>query len=197
MLIAVVISGYFQDALVWLFSLLPIFQVGTVPSGLPTFSVFTVLYLLWNRYIWRWPLFQRFTVPPDLRGEWFGNLESSFNSTDGQTQYPDGGTDEVNNNLPRMKIKQTWTHIAVTIYFEDSTSTSTTAAFLQQLTDPVLRITYQNQPNGSTSNDMVIHEGTNDLKLQVCDEMRVLSGKYYTDEHRNNHGEVYFTQKIE
>jgi len=190
MLIAVFIADFFNSNLTNLFSILPLLTENNIPSGLPTFSIFAVLYIAWNKYLWAFPIISKFTNPPDLRGTWVGGLESSYEQTQLGKFATDGGNDVPDG--PKMKIRQTWTHISVTIYFKDSVSTSTTAAFLQDMTDPVLRINYRNRPEGGSGDDLIMHEGTNDLRYENFENSCTLSGKYYTDEHRNNHGEVSF-----
>lgn len=191
MIISVVISDYLQEGLVVVLSALPFLQSETVPPGLPTFTIFSILYFLWNHYLWAWPVIRRFTAPPDLRGVWEGGLASSYEQSSLDEFQSDGGEEEP--RLPKMKIKQSWTNIKVSIEFYDSESTSTTASFIQDMTDPVLRITYRNRPKGTADEAMVMHEGTNDLRYTPKSESGdILQGKYYTDEHRNNHGQVRF-----
>lgn len=197
MLLAVFSAGYFQDSLVSLFSVLPFLNKNTVPPGLPTFSIFAIFYFFWNKYLWRFPLIQRFTTPPDLNGEWTGTIKSSHNQNAGPNLASDGGfetKEDPSEESPRMEIDQTWSSINVTIEFNSSYSLSTSAAFLMDYTDPVLRITYRNHPKGLSNGNLSIHEGTNDLRLQVSNNQYILSGNYYTDQHRDNYGVVKFSQ---
>lgn len=190
MLISVFITSLIDKHISDILILLPLLDSGNVPSGVPTVLIFTILYFLWNRYLWKSPVINKFTNPPNINGSWIGGLESSHAQTRLGEYASDRGEDTKVG--PVMKIDQTWTHISVTIEFEDSISTSTTASFIQDLTDPILRITYRNRPKGSTEDGLTMHEGVNDLRYHSQDDNDILEGKYFTDEHRNNNGQVRF-----
>ncbi|MFC3476291.1 hypothetical protein ACFOKC_00990 [Halobacterium litoreum] len=191
MLFAVLFTWFYQASLVGLFEKLPLLSEDTLPPGLPTLSIFTLTYIIWDRYLWRFPVIRKFTSMPDLNGEWYGGLQSSYEQTTMGDFQADGGTEK---HGPKMTIDQTWTSIQVTIEFKNSVSSSQTASIMHDMTTPVLRLTYQNRPTGDSQESMTIHEGTNDLHLRQQGDERFLEGKYYTDEHRNNHGQVRFKQ---
>lgn len=187
MLATVGLAGPVNAGLRWLTGVLRVFEYGVIPPAVPILLLFSGLYVAWERYLWRAPLIHRLTGPPDLNGEWVGQLQSSHFQQDLEAYMSDGGQQAT---PPRMVIDQTWTRISVTIYFPTSTSVSTTASFLQDMADPVLRITYRNTPSGDSVESMTMHTGTNDLRYRNNEEGEFLEGKYYTDEHRNNHGTI-------
>jgi len=187
MLITIVLIEPVNMLLVMIFEYIPVVDVGSISPAIPTMTIFSLLYILWNNFLWNAPIISRFTAPPDLSGEWYGELDSSHYQGTIDDFATDGGQ---KNHGPKMVIKQTWTRISVTTYFKNSTSVSTTASFIQDMSDPVLRITYRNTPGGNSSESMTMHTGTNDLRYRVAEDGEYLGGKYYTDEHRNNHGDI-------
>uniref|UniRef100_UPI00373AE625 Cap15 family cyclic dinucleotide receptor domain-containing protein n=1 Tax=Halosimplex carlsbadense TaxID=171164 RepID=UPI00373AE625 len=191
MLITVLLAGPLNSAISQAITIIPGSYINDVSPAIPTMTLFGGLYLVWNKYIWRYPVISRFTEPPDLNGEWIGGLQSSYQSDLDEYRTDGGSTVEG----PRIVIDQTWTRISVTAYFKDSTSVSTTASFIQDMSDPVLRITYRNMPDGQSEDSMVMHTGTNDLRYRTDQDMEMLEGKYYTDEHRNNHGSIRLRKK--
>lgn len=187
MLVTLALSGPFNGFIHRIVATIPSLGVSSYPSAIPTLTLFSVLYLLWDRYLWRAPIISQFTDPPDLEGTWTAEIESDFDQLKLRQYSTDGGTDS---ESPKFVIKQSWTKISVTGYFVDSTSVSTTASFIEDHSDPVLRITYRNTPSANSPQAMTMHSGTNDLRYSVSDGCEYLIGKYYTDEHRNNHGAI-------
>jgi len=173
-------------------------QFGFQAGGISAFAVFTALYLGFDHCFWRWPIMRWFTSPPDLNGEWVGEINSSYNhgSTDDERR-PDGGhSDE---EKPQMSIAQNWSSIEVTVLNPGSSrSESTSATFRTHKSDPELLFTYVNRPIGETADELSMHEGTNTLRYtQSAEGDDILEGEYYTDEQRNNHGTMRFTRVSE
>ena len=182
-----------------------LFQIGAVlPSplaevigtpGVPTFAIFTGIYLLFNRRAWRWPLIRRFVAQPDLNGTWTGTLESSYEGLEmdesAEAVEPDGGDEQ----FPRITVTQTWSHLELVLETESSVSNSTSAKFRTNKSFPELVLTYVNKPKGEPATELNMHEGTNVLRVtDDADGRLTLEGTYYTDEHRNNHGVMSFTR---
>lgn len=129
---------------------------------------FGLLFLLVDRWAWRWPLLRKPGIidTPIVEGTYEGLLRTSW----------DGSTREV-----RVKIDQTWTQIA--IQFEvlaKKTSTSySVAAAVETLghTDARLTYTYRNQIRpGVADDDMKDHDGTAEVTISGAGAM---SGRYY------------------
>lgn len=161
--------------------------------GVPAFTIFTGIYLLFDRQAWRWPVIRGFVAQPDLNGSWRGTLESSFADENvdqaPETAEPDGGDEE----FPQITITQTWSSIELVLETEQSISHSTSATFRTNKSFPELVLTYVNKPKGETATELNMHEGTNVLRVTDGDDGRLaLEGEYYTDEQRNNHGLMSF-----
>ena len=137
------------------------------------FLVFNVIYYLFNKYIWKFDLVNKFLGIPDFSGTWEGELHSSYNAS--QTF-----------NV-KMIIKQTWNEIQIISEFSDSRSGSD-MAFI----DPdskhgvMLKFTYAN-----TSYDPSVgqseHRGQNELYLGNCNSINIygiMEGTYF-----NNRGQ--------
>lgn len=160
--------------------------------GIPTFVLFTILYFIFNKYAWRWPIVHRFVAQPDLRGSWTGTLETSYQNDSDENTKTDGG----NKQLPRIDIKQTWSHIEIVLETKNSISNSTSTTFRTNKAFPELVLTYVNKPKREPATDLNMHEGTNILRVTSGEEdQMILEGEYYTDEKRNNHGRMRFTQE--
>jgi len=191
MLAAVVISPLLQYLITQFESVLSI-QVSELflISGLPTFFIFTALYILFNNSAWCWPIIHRFVAQPDLNGTWMGGLESSYQTESKECAKTDGGEEQ----LPCLDIEQTWSHIEIVLETENSMSHSTSATFRTRKAFPELVLTYVNKPKREPATELNMHEGTNTLRVTEEDDQIVLEGEYYTDEKRNNHGRMHFTR---
>lgn len=190
MLVAVGITTFLESNIDVLLAWLPLSHV----PGVPTFTVFTGLYLLFAKYAWKWPLIEKVTAPPNLNGRWKGDLNTSFDGEQPPTPASDGG----NIDTPYLSISQTWTRIEINAYFAASVSESTSATIMTNKSFPEVLFTYISKPKGEAATEISIHEGTNELRFTHDEEgNEVLEGTYYTDEQRNNHGEMYFVRDSE
>lgn len=195
MLAAVIITGGANTALEAVGQ-----QLGFQAGSISAFAIFGVLYAAFDRYLWRWPLVRRFTSPPDLNGEWVGEINSSYQPESADTddgRQPDGGKPV--DGETQMSISQHWSAIEVTVTNPSSSrSESTSATFRTHKSDPELLFTYVNKPIGEAASELSMHEGTNTLRYtQSVDGNDILEGEYYTDEQRNNHGTMRFTRIAE
>lgn len=164
-----------------------------IPFDLPTLTIsipftFAALFLLYDKWLWSWPLFSRVAGVPDISGEWVGPLYSSYRSDGGGNTDTD---DEPKGSLrPVFTIHQTWSKIEIDGDFSKSRSESITASFSTEKGNPQLVFTYLNHPRTPNENNGQ-HEGVNKLRLVTDgDGNEVLEGEYYTGPSRNNHGTV-------
>ena len=192
MLVSVGVSPLIQRILAYFQSLPPNIVFGLIlPSGLPTFLLFTALYILFKKSAWRWPIIRWFVSQPDLNGTWTGSLESSYQNGSAEGMETDGGKKQ----FPRIEIDQDWSHIEIVLETEHSISHSTSATFRTNKTFPELVLTYVNNPKREPTTELDMHEGTNILRVtRGTDNQMILEGEYYTDEKRNNHGTMRFTR---
>ena len=161
--------------------------------GVPTFTIFTSIYLLFDRRAWQWPLVRRFVAQPNLNGSWKGTLESSFANEDTNQAPETVKSDEGDERFPQIAITQTWSHIELLLETEKSISSSTSTTFRTNKSFPELVLTYVNKPKSEPATELNMHEGTNVLRVATdADGQLTLEGTYYTDEQRNNHGKMSF-----
>ena len=104
-------------------------------SVLPSASlIFFVLYLLFDKFFWKFG-FVRFFFQinePDISGEWQGNLKSSATDTESPM---------------KVSIKQTWSKMGITSPFEHSNSSSFSAVFFADKSQPRFIYNYENIPH--------------------------------------------------
>ena len=131
---------------------------------------------MFDRYVWRLWLLRKLPLnhPPDLRGKWVGEVESSYSQGD----------------CPRpvsVVIVQRWSKMVVRLETEQSISHSI-AASLRTIDPPYPELTYQyvNKPRANAPDTMAMHRGTATLELIGPG----LEGEYYTDRGRGEVGTI-------
>lgn len=144
-----------------------------VPSP---FVIFGVLYLLFDKIIWKWKICSLFVKTPNLNGEWEGQYESSYQ----------------NMVIPAtLKIKQTWTKIEIISQNGDTQSNSSmTGIFTNDGGEISLKFEYSNNSNLCMKDKRPSHSGFNHLIYNK--EEKVLFGSYYTDKNRCTYGNANF-----
>lgn len=146
--------------------------------------VYTILYLLFTTWAWRWPIFAGWLIPfPDLSGTWRGTIASTWvNPETGTTPPPIEAM---------LVIRQRFDSISCTLFTSESESQSNAAAL--QLEDgsdrKVLSYNYTNDPRVSVRGRSERHAGAAILKLATQPTMR-LTGEYWTS--RKTTGEMDF-----
>lgn len=144
-------------------------------------TAITMLFLAYERWIWRWKAVRYFTGKPDLNGTWRGELHSDF-ERDGKRIDP----------IPTVvRIHQTNSQIVVTQFTGESTSLSELAE-LKKLSDGryCALFTYTNTPRPGVRNRSDIHTGLCDLN--ISGDSNSLSGGYFTS--RKTTGDIWFTE---
>lgn len=155
-----------------------------VPGWVDITSVpllYGVLYAVFDRYWWRWPILRTFEVVkvPVLEGRWDGYVRSSH---DGHS---------VNHEV-HMRIEQNWTRMRITLEGDLSRSYSFLAAVLTNAPEgTVLDYEYQNEPLPGARDAMQIHHGTARLKVASTSKM---TGDYYTGRGRGNYGSIHLAR---
>lgn len=146
--------------------------------------VYTIIYLIFSTWAWRWPIFAGWLIPfPDLSGTWRGTIASTWvNPETGASPVPIEAT---------LVIRQRFDSISCTVFTAESESQSNAAAL--QLEDgsdrKVLSYNYTNDPRVAVRGRSEPHTGAAILKLATQPKLR-LTGEYWTS--RKTTGEMDF-----
>lgn len=146
-------------------------------SAPSAFAVFGIMYAVFRRFVWLWPLLYRARLVkiPNLNGKWSGALRSSFD--DYEKEYP-----------VTIIIEQSWTHIRIRLTTEQSSSYSVAASLKTDGPEGISLIyVYQNQPRVIAQPGMEMHWGTNTL---ILEEHNRLEGDYFTSKGRRSNGRI-------
>lgn len=144
--------------------------------------VYGVLYLLFTRWVWRWPILQGWLVPfPDLQGTWRGELQTTWRNPE---------TGAVPGPIPvTLAIRQTFSVVSVVMFTGESMSHSTAASLSEADDSGVKRLsyTYTNTPKVGVRHRSIVHDGAAVLRI-ISDGERRLEGEYWTN--RKSTGEM-------
>lgn len=141
-----------------------------VSLGLSFFISFELIFLIFDKWLWKLSFFNKLIKCPDISGKWEGTIKNP--------KFP-----EIN---AKVEILQTWTKIIINLKTDTAKSKTTALTFfVEDSNNPELCYIYFNK---STTKKLVSHGGTGVLTY-VKDEDK-LTGYYYTDKHRENHGDI-------
>ena len=125
-----------------------------------------LIYSLFDKYIWAWPIMKGVIQVPDLRGRWEGIQRSSHQENGVSIEY-----------RSVLEIKQTFTSINLCAFYQKSNSQSTIAGFAELNCQPYLFYVYDNDPNSFKSGTMQMHKGF--AKLKHLTAGNKLTGGYF------------------
>ncbi|WP_138754472.1 hypothetical protein [Paenibacillus sinopodophylli] len=186
-LILALVSGAISKGVTYLLETW-IVQLNIVVSfTISTFTVFALMYFLFNHFIWKWKVFSKFLHFPNLNGEW--ECIGLSNNIKQQKQYHWNGT---------VVIKQTWDKMLVSIKTGTSTSQS------MSLTGGIkhfpglgykMSYHYENTPNVSEV-ELKKHEG---FCILTFDEKKIsATGCYFNNiKDRATYGEMNLRRREE
>jgi len=143
-------------------------------------GVFLLLYKLFDGWGWRLKGLRKFGFVkiPDLNGYWRAEGHSL---TQGEKYQAN------------VQIRQTWTHISITMETEHSRSHSLTASILVNQPDGTpVSYEYRNEPKPTALPTMHAHRGTAILRLK---NSTLLEGEYYSGRDRLNYGSLILRRK--
>lgn len=152
-------------------------------------TIYTVLYLLFTKWGWRWPILQGWLVPfPNLQGTWQGTLQSTW-------VHPD--TDKTPLPIPFiLVIKQSFSAISCVLYTKESSSYSSAALLSEEDDSGIKRLSYvyTNTPELTARGRSPIHEGAAILRIITTPE-RSMRGEYWTNRKTTGEMELTFRTK--
>lgn len=144
--------------------------------AIPVFLLFVLLYLLFDRFLWRVKPFRSFFLVPDLNGDWECDGRGILKEGN-QVDYPWQG---------RIAITQSWSKISISMSAGQSNSDSVSAS-ISHVSGRGFRVLYhyRNEPKPG-EDELQIHHGS--AELMIDEDCETGSGYYFTDQHRSTVG---------
>jgi hypothetical protein len=140
-------------------------------------GVYTGLYFLFCKYLWRWKFIADLIQLPDISGRWNCYAESSYSDD----RHSDGTAWEA-----VVKISQTWDKIFITLTTEKSRSESVSAALIAEGNGNFrLLYHYKNDPR-RFEDGLNAHHGFVDII--ISEDLRSADGVYFTGRGRTTFG---------
>lgn len=176
-------------ALIWIILLLAggvtsLFDLVNIAKKFPlAVTIYTILALIFTKWIWRWKIFQGWLVKiPDLQGTWKGTIISTWINP------------ETNNKIDPipaiLSIKQTFNKIDCFLFTNESSSYSTAAEInLDRAGNLYFSYNYTNRPRAAVREKSEIHDGAAILQI-IKTPSYSLEGEYWTS--RKSTGEMKF-----
>jgi len=175
-LISIVLSHFINHAIAWLrhFNIEFTYTVGS-------FAVFGFIYLLFNKWIWKWILFGKPFRFPNLSGEWECTGLSTNAKLDKQFNW-DGTT----------TIAQSWDKILISLKIKSASSASLSlTGGIKYVPGVGYKVSYhyENTPSANADGDMNRHEGF--CVLTFSDDLTTADGYYFNHiKERKSYGEM-------
>lgn len=157
--------------------------IGWTIGSVSALSCFGILYFIFDRWLWRWPLARRVLLVPDLNGEWdcTGKI-TQLNGT--PTSTPWHGT---------MTIRQSWSRMVVRLRTSQSESHSAGASLYQEPGNGFrLMYHYDNRPSVGQQS-LSRHSGHCDLLFR--EDGASATGDYFTGQGRLTVGSMMLIRK--
>lgn len=144
-------------------------------------SVTTIIVIAFINFAWRWSIFKGWLVPfPNLSGQWEGILKSTHKKAAAEIPI-------------KLEIKQTFMHVQIKFYSDESKSNSIVASFNIDKDRDILQLcySYQNNPKATLQKKSPIHYGS--VLLDIKERGQQMEGQYWTS--RNTTGDIYITKR--
>lgn len=155
--------------------------------GFSSSAIVLAILGLYDRFLWKWPVFSLLHTLPNLNGDYKGSIQYNREGVNGTKAVT-------------LTIKQTCSRVKVECLFHkegenDSPSKSTHAYFT---TDPFgdqeLHFVYHNAGSQMNGDTLSPHDGMNILQINKAKEGYVLEGHYFTNRDPQTKGTMKVTQ---
>lgn len=137
-------------------------------------AVTSVLMSLFNSFLWKSRIINRFVDVPVLANSYLGFFVSDWDDKNKQNECS-------------LEIKQTYLSVSIVFKTKESRSISNLSSIETEGKRKKIVYTYQNEPRAELSANSPMHKGT--VELWIEDD-GCLSGNYYTS--RKTSGSMYF-----
>lgn len=156
-------------------------QVSSFLFRISPLVFYSVLYALFEKWLWSCPLFRVFgmELPPDLRGRWKVSNGTTYNGSEQQ------GAIEIEQTFSSMKIRG---------YFLKSDSESTMTKLILENAEWKLKYQYINRPRYNADPGMQLHEGT--AEHIFFSARKCLRGGYYNSLKNSGNMSLEFESKV-
>lgn len=155
---------------------------GWTIGGVSTLSCFGVLYLVFDRFLWRWRAVRTVLLVPDLNGAW---------ECRGKTILKGGDSQDLAWSAT-LTIRQSWSRMVVVMTTEQSTSRSIAASLYQEPGSGYRLIYhYENRPR---ADEAALQRHSGQCDLVFTDDTASASGEYFTGQGRLTVGTMHLTR---
>lgn len=137
-------------------------------------AVTSVLMTLFNSFLWKTRIINRFVDVPVLANSYFGYFVSDWYDMNIENECS-------------LEIKQTYLSVSIVFKTKESRSISILSSIETEGKRKKIVYTYQNEPRAELSANSPMHKGTVELWIE---DNGCLSGNYYTS--RKTSGSMYF-----
>ncbi len=147
-------------------------------TAIPVVVVFSFIYWVFNKYLWRISKLRRILLVPDLNGEW---------SVEGMTTLKNGKNADFKWK-GKITVTQSWSKLLIYLQTDQSASSSVSASIHHE--DGIgyrLLYQYENAP-GADQLELAKHSGSTELLFNL--DCQSAEGHYYTDQHRSTVGVI-------
>lgn len=147
------------------------------------FGLFTLLFIFFDKSLWKCNFFRKPFLVPDLNGVWVCEGSTEINYATKKKELWNG----------KINITQSWSKISIVLKTENSESRSLAASITHEKGSG-FRLVYQysNNPNLNEP-ELQIHKGI--VELLFDQNTKKASGHYFTDQHRGTVGSIRLRKK--
>lgn len=147
-------------------------------TTLSVFLLFSFLYWIFNKYLWRVKFLRKVLLVPDINGKWL---------IEGQTILKKGDQ-AVKDWSGTVTITQSWSKILIHLQTSQSLSKSVSASIYHD-EGIGYRVLYQYE-NVPDANELELAKHSGSVEMNFDLKCLTAQGHYFTDQHRNTVGTI-------